>query len=112
MLLCLAGCMKIAEVNTELDMNKGDVRRVSFDALPYDYELNVEFRSTNSIVTVAIFNKADVLKLKEVDSKKALATHTAREGKLVQKIDKGTAVSVVILNDEMKTDVWTKVWSK
>ncbi len=112
-LLCLAGCgQKIADEKTESGVDKNDVRCMSYDALTNDYILNVEFRSNFSIVTLAIFKKADVPDLTQVDIKKALTTQTAREGKLVQKIDKGTAVSVLILNEESKTEVWTKIWSK
>ena len=112
-LLCLAGCgQKIADTKTETGIDKNDVRSLSYDAFTHDYELNVDYRSTGSVVTLGIFKKADVPDLTQVDMKKALTTSSAREGKLVQKIEKGTAVTVVITNSEMKTDVWTKIWSK
>jgi hypothetical protein len=112
-LLCLAGCgQKIADTKNETGLDKNDVRSLSYGAFTHDYELNVEFKSTGSIVTLAIFNQVDIADLTKADMKKALTTQTAREGKLVQKIAKGTAVTVVITGAEMKTDVWTKIYSK
>jgi hypothetical protein len=112
-LLCLAGCgPKIADTKTETGIDKNDLRSLTYDALTQDYELNVEYRSTASVVTLGIFKKVDVPVLEQLDMKKALTTSTAREGKLVQKIQKGTAVTVVITGAETKSDVWTKIWSK
>lgn len=113
-LLCLAGCarQRIDDTKTETGVDKTDVRSLSYDAFTHDYDLNVEFKSTNSVVTVGIFKKADVPVLEQVDMKKALTTSSAREGKLVQKIEKGTAVTVVITGAETKTDVSIKIWSK
>ena len=112
-LLTLAGCgPPIDYTRTETSIEKTDVRCISFDGLKQDYELHVEYRSTGSDITVGIFKKADVPVLEQVDVKKALTTSSAREGKLVQKIEKGTAVTVVITGAETKTDVSIKIWSK
>jgi predicted small lipoprotein YifL len=112
-LLTLTGCgQKIADQKTETGIDKNDVRSLSYDAFTNDYELSVEYRSTGAVVTLGIFKKADVPDLAQADFKKALTTSSAREGKLVHKIEKGTPVMVVITNSEMKTDVWLKIASK
>lgn len=108
-----AGCGKKIEVDENYtDIKLGDVRATSFQGLPNDITVTVEFTSTKANVTVAVFKAADVPVLENASATRAIERKTGKEGSFTAEVPKDTPFKIIVLEPAGSTEVRVKARSK
>jgi hypothetical protein len=107
------GCGKKIEVDENYtDIKLGDVRATSFQGLPNDITVTVEFTSTKADVTVAVFKAADVPILENASATRAIEKKTGKQGVFTAEVPKDTPFKIIVLEPNGNTEVRVKARSK
>lgn len=110
--LILGGCgQKLNDEGTKT-IEAGGAQIYSYDAFTHDYALTVEFKSTDSELTVGVFRQSDLPDKTAPDTSKSLASKTGKEGTITVDIPKGTPIHILAYSVKSKTSLWTKMTSK